>query len=98
MNARFPENLPLAVPSLFASRVSMTVRPVRSPRPDPAADPPLGYFDGPLGGYLISDAGDVASMVNMFDDLARPALDPAASEEMIAAILEDYRRKGGGHA
>lgn len=65
---------------------------------DPAIDPPLGYFDGPLGGHLISDEGDVASMVNMFDDLRRPALDAAGSAEMLAAILDEYRRKGGGHA
>ncbi len=62
---------------------------------DPEIDPPLGYFDGPLGGYLISDAGDVASMVNMFDDLREPALDMADSAELLAAILDEYRRKGG---
>ena len=62
---------------------------------DPEIDPPLGYFDGPLGGYLISDPGDVASMVNMFDDLREPALDAAESAELLAAILEEYRRKGG---
>jgi len=65
---------------------------------DPMSDPPLGYFDGPLGGYLISDAGDVASMVNMLDDLRQPALDAAESTEMLAAILDEYRRKGGDHA
>jgi uncharacterized protein DUF5753 len=64
---------------------------------DPEIDPPLGYFDGPLGGYLISDPGDVASMVNMFDDLREPALDAAESTEMLAAILDEYRRKGGTH-
>ncbi|MDQ3151062.1 MAG: helix-turn-helix transcriptional regulator [Actinomycetota bacterium] len=65
---------------------------------DATADPPLGYFDGPLGGHLISDAGDVASMVNMLDDLREPALDAAESTEMLAAILDGYRRKGGDHA
>ncbi|MPZ64503.1 MAG: helix-turn-helix domain-containing protein [Pseudonocardiaceae bacterium] len=65
---------------------------------DPTADPPLGYFDGPLGGYMISDEGDVASMVNMFDDLRQPALDATHSAELLAAILEEYRRKGGDHA
>lgn len=64
---------------------------------DPEIDPPLGYFDGPLGGYLISDPGDVASMVNMFDGLREPALDAAESTEMLAAILDEYRRKGGTH-
>ncbi|MGH3821321.1 MAG: helix-turn-helix domain-containing protein [Pseudonocardiaceae bacterium] len=56
---------------------------------DPAIDPPLGYFDGPLGGYLISDPGDVASMVNIFDDLCEPALDAAESAELLAAILDE---------
>ncbi len=65
---------------------------------DPVADPPLGYFDGPLGGYLISDEGDVADMASMFDDLARSALKPTVSAEMIAAILDEHRRKGDGHA
>ncbi|MGH3870645.1 MAG: helix-turn-helix domain-containing protein [Pseudonocardiaceae bacterium] len=60
-------------------------------------DPPLGYFDGPLGGYLISDPGDVAAMVKMFDDLREPALDVAESTELLAAILDEYRRKGGTH-
>jgi hypothetical protein len=27
---------------------------------EPKIDPPLGYFDGPLGGYLISDEGRLA--------------------------------------
>ncbi|MGH3622113.1 MAG: helix-turn-helix domain-containing protein [Sciscionella sp.] len=65
---------------------------------DATADPPLGYFDGPLGGHLISDEGDVATMVNMFDDLRQPALNVAKSTEILAAILEEYRRKGDDHA
>lgn len=64
---------------------------------DPDVDPPLGYFDGPLGGYLISDPGDVAAMVNMFNDLRGSALDAAESTELLAAILDEYRRKGGTH-
>ncbi|MGI8816294.1 MAG: DUF5753 domain-containing protein [Pseudonocardia sp.] len=64
---------------------------------DPAADPPLGCFDGPLGGYLISDPGDVATMAAGFADLREAALDPAASTELIAAILDGYRRRGGTH-
>lgn len=64
---------------------------------DPDIDPPLGYFDGPLGGYLISDRGDVAAMVNMFNDLRGSALDAAESTELFAAILDEYRRKGGTH-
>lgn len=65
---------------------------------DATTDPPLGYFDGPLGGYLISDEGDVASMANMFDDLRQPALNVAESAEMLAVILDEYRRKGSTHA
>ncbi|MGB9279713.1 MAG: Scr1 family TA system antitoxin-like transcriptional regulator [Pseudonocardiaceae bacterium] len=61
---------------------------------DPEIDPPLGYFDGPLGGYIISDPGDVASMVTMFDDLSEPALDASASAALLAGILAEYWRKG----
>ncbi len=64
---------------------------------DPEIDPPLGYFDGPLGGYLISDPGDVAAMVNMFDDLREPALDAAETAGLLTAILDEYRGKGGTH-
>jgi hypothetical protein len=46
---------------------------------------------------LISDPGDVDSMVNMFDDLRESALDAASSAELLAAILDEYRRKGGTH-
>ncbi|MGH3854999.1 MAG: helix-turn-helix domain-containing protein [Pseudonocardiaceae bacterium] len=60
---------------------------------DAVADPPLGYFEGPFAGYVISDPGDVASMIHMFDDLRRSALNPAESTELLAAILEAYRRK-----
>lgn len=60
---------------------------------DPRVDPPLGYFDGPFGGYVISDPGDVAAMVATFDDLWEPALGPAESAELIAAILDGHRRK-----
>lgn len=61
---------------------------------DPKIDPPLGYFDGPLGGYLISDDGEVTDMINMIRDLGRAALNRAASTEMMAAILEEIREKG----
>ncbi|MGH3769398.1 MAG: helix-turn-helix domain-containing protein [Pseudonocardiaceae bacterium] len=64
---------------------------------EPVADPPLGCIDGPLGGYLISDPGDVAAMVNMFRDLSESALDAAESTRLLAAILDEYRSKGGTH-
>jgi transcriptional regulator with XRE-family HTH domain len=62
---------------------------------DAKADPPLGYFDGPLGGYLISDEGDVATMIKTLDDLRQAALRPAESTELIGTILEEYRKRGG---
>jgi len=58
---------------------------------DPAVDPPLAYFDGPLGGHMISDEGDVAAMIKLHEDLRSPALDPDDSAAMIAAILEELR-------
>lgn len=65
---------------------------------DPAADPPLGYFDGPLGGTIVSDEGDVASMIHILEYLCEPALDSARSTKMMAEILDEYRRKGDGDA
>jgi hypothetical protein len=65
---------------------------------DPNTDPPLGYFDGPLGGYMVSNKGDVTTMINMFDDLRHTALPESDSAEMLAAILNQQRRKGGNHA
>ncbi|MDT0320321.1 helix-turn-helix domain-containing protein [Streptomyces millisiae] len=62
---------------------------------DPAIDPPLGCFDGPLGGHLLSDAGDVATMAKMFDDLREMALPAEDSAELLATILAEHRRKGG---
>jgi transcriptional regulator with XRE-family HTH domain len=64
---------------------------------DAKVDPPLGYFDGPLGGYLVSDEGDVASMIKMLDDLRQSALKPADSTEVIGTILAEYQERGGGH-
>jgi len=55
---------------------------------DPDADPPLGYFDGPLGGYVISGPGDVAAMITMLDDLREPALRPA--ESIKAGEFDDF--------
>lgn len=65
---------------------------------EPKIDPPLGYFDGPLGGYMVSDEGDVATMINMFDDLRHMALTETDSAEMLAAILDEHRRRGSRHA
>src|SRR5205807_1632342 len=61
---------------------------------DAKADPPLGYFDGPLGGYLVSDTGEVADMANMFEDVRSIALDETNSVEMIEAVLKEMQQKG----
>lgn len=61
---------------------------------DSKSDPPLGYFDGPVGGYVISDQGEVADMINMFGDVRSIALDEAESVEMIVAVLKEIREKG----
>lgn len=65
---------------------------------NPATDPPLGFFDGPLGGYLIHDAGEVAALSTVFADLTRVALPPDESADQVAAILNGLTRKGTGHA
>lgn len=62
--------------------------------PEPSEDPPLGYFDGPLGGQMVSDAGDVATMVRMFDDVRRLALSEERSVGLVAEALERHRHKG----
>lgn len=65
---------------------------------DALIDPPLGYFDGPLGGYMVSDEGDVATLINMFDDARKTALSEADSVEMLSAVLDEHRRKDRRHA
>ncbi|MGH3344500.1 MAG: DUF5753 domain-containing protein [Carbonactinosporaceae bacterium] len=57
----------------------------------PELDPPLGYFDGPLGGYMIDDQGDVAMLINMFADLRAAVLTEADSAKVCSDILEAYR-------
>ncbi|MDT0543120.1 MULTISPECIES: Scr1 family TA system antitoxin-like transcriptional regulator [Streptomyces] len=53
---------------------------------------------GPLGGYIVSDEGDVATMVKMFDDLRQLALSEADSAELLAANLKKHRRRATTHA
>lgn len=65
---------------------------------DATTDPPLAFFDSPLGGYLIHDESEVASLVTVFTDLARAALPPAESLTQVTAILNELSRKGTGHA
>lgn len=61
------------------------------------AYPPLGCFDGPLGGYIISDEGDVATMVRMFEDLSQLALPESDSVELLTATLKKHRKRGSVH-
>jgi transcriptional regulator with XRE-family HTH domain len=65
---------------------------------DATADPPLGYFDGPFGGYLVSDGSEVTSMVHMCADVQKMALTEADSMTMLTGILEEHRKKGNAHA
>lgn len=65
---------------------------------NPATDPPLGHFDGPLGGYLIDDEGDVASLDALFTDLAREALPENEAADLVRGILDEFTTKGSGHA
>lgn len=66
--------------------------------PDPASDPPLGYFDSPLQGHLIHDQGDVITLIKMFNQVRKAALSPSASAEFLAAILKQRRGEDGEHA
>lgn len=61
---------------------------------DAKIDPPLGYFDGPLGGHMVSDEGGVVTLMNMFDDLRHMALSEADSAEILVAVLEQQHREG----
>lgn len=62
---------------------------------DPAIDPPLGYLDGPLGGSMIDDAGDVAALAEMFAEIGRVALPEGGSRSLIRAARDDYVRETG---
>ncbi|MEV4732323.1 helix-turn-helix transcriptional regulator [Saccharopolyspora sp. NPDC049426] len=64
---------------------------------DAKIDPPLGYFDGPLGGHMVSDEGGVVTLINMFDDLRHMALSEAESAEMLVAVLEQQHRRDATH-
>lgn len=61
---------------------------------DRATDPPLGYHDGPLGGYLVDDEGDVASLETLFTDLSRASLPEEESASLIGGILDELTNKG----
>lgn len=61
---------------------------------DPKVDPPLGYFDGPLGGTIISDEGDVATMIKMFRDVRDLALSETDSAVLLGAILDEHPKEG----
>lgn len=61
---------------------------------EPDNDPPLGYYDGPVGGHLISDLGDVASLVKTFDSLAALAANEQESADLISGILTEHQHQG----
>lgn len=65
---------------------------------DPKADRPLGYTDGPLGGYIIDDEGDVATLVSMFNDIRRLALSEADSRKLIDAVMKEHERRATSNA
>lgn len=60
---------------------------------DAKIDSPLGYFDGPLGGHMVSDDAGVVTLINRFDDLRHMALSEADSAEMLVAVPEQQHRK-----
>lgn len=61
---------------------------------DPKTDPPIGYVDGPVCGYLIDNPGDVATMASIFDDVQRLALSEAQSRALITDIMSAHQKKG----
>jgi transcriptional regulator with XRE-family HTH domain len=60
-------------------------------------DPPLAYFDGPLGGYLVDDEGDVAALEAWFRDLATAAVSETEAVELIRGRLDQLTRGGTGN-
>lgn len=66
---------------------------------DSAADPPLALHDGPLGGYVIHDEGDVAALDTLFSDLAAAALNETDSTALITAIMREFaNERSNDHA
>ncbi len=61
-------------------------------------DPPLGYFDGPLGGTMVSEARDVTSLMGMFDDLCAAALSEDESVDLLRTVLRQQREEGDRYA
>lgn len=64
---------------------------------DPSLDPSLAYFDGPINGYFISEAPDVASMCSIFQNLRAQAINETDSRNMIAAIRNEFRKRAEDH-
>ena len=58
---------------------------------EPKIDPPLGYFDGPLGGYIISDSVDVDTMIKMAADLQVKSLSEDDSIAKLESLITNYR-------
>jgi transcriptional regulator with XRE-family HTH domain len=60
---------------------------------DPA-EPDIGWLEHPLGGNIVDDPGDVATMAMLFDDLREAALGVRESTRLISALVNE--RGGGG--
>ena len=60
---------------------------------DPA-EPDIGWLEHPLGGNIVDDPGDVATMAMLFDDLREAALGVRESTKLISALVNE--RGGGG--
>ncbi|GDY31959.1 helix-turn-helix domain-containing protein [Gandjariella thermophila] len=62
-----------------------------------AAEPDIGWLEHPLGGNIVDDPKDVATMATLFDDLREAALGVRESARFIAAMVNE-RGGGGEHA
>jgi hypothetical protein len=60
---------------------------------DPKLDPSVAYFDIPVGGVLVDDAGQVVLMEHMFADVASLALPLEDSREMISTIRDEFHAR-----
>lgn len=58
---------------------------------NPKLDPPLGYMDGPLGGNLVDDAGEVEVLSTMFQQVHELALPETESVDFLASVRDEYR-------
>ncbi|HEX9338819.1 MAG TPA: helix-turn-helix transcriptional regulator [Pseudonocardiaceae bacterium] len=84
------DNITIQVlPATMAAHVGIATNGTVIHFADPRVDRPLGYYDGPLGGNLVSHEGAVSDMINIINDLAQAAPNTDDSVAMIAAILKE---------